>query len=115
VETTPCIDCGASERSLDILRIDIEDDFKHDSKNYALYRAFGVTEEIFCNFCPYEFTSYSPEFYGFDKNKKFAPTDFQFLKQITEPEISKDKFCKSCNRRLAFLLFTKLLREKNYA
>ena len=115
VETTPCIDCGASEQSLEILRIHIDSNYEHDSKDYALYRAFDISEDIFCDICPYEFSTYDPEYFGFDKRKRLGPSDFQFLKPIAKPEITKDKFCSSCGMRLAFLLFTLRLRKQNYA
>ena len=115
VETTPCIDCGASERSINLLNQDIKENYKHDSVQFSLYRAFEEIECVICDLCTLEFTSYNPEHFGFKKGIKMWPSNFQFLKHIEKPVIVKDKYCNNCNERLAFILFTLKLREINNA
>lgn len=113
VDTTPCIDCGHPDRSLDILKQDIDVDFAHDSVSYTLYRAFEKYECVLCDLCTLEFTSYDPMYFGFDKGVTLWPSNFQFLKQVENPEVGKDKFCTGCGHRLAFLLFVLKLRVMN--
>ncbi len=113
VETTPCISCGSSKTSLKILKQDIEENFSHDSINYSIYRAFEKFEVMLCNICTLDFTSVASEFFRFKKEKTINPSDFQFLKIIKNPAIGKDKFCPSCNMRLAYLLFIEKTREIN--
>ena len=115
VETTPCIDCGASENSLNVLRIDQEANFAHDSVEYATYRAFEKLEVKMCSLCTLDFATYHSSYFGFKNNKVFSPDDFQFLKKIENPKIVKDKYCKNCNQRLAFSLFVKNVRDINNA
>ena len=113
VETTPCISCGQSEISLKILKQDINESFSHDSVTYSNYRAFEEIEIILCNLCTFDFSSVNPEFFGLENNKTIFPSNFQFLTEVENPEIGKDKYCSSCNMRLAYLLFVKQIRELN--
>jgi len=115
VETTPCIYCGASERSVEILKQDIKENYKRDSVQICEYRAFEEIECVICDLCILEFTSYNPEHFGFKKDVKMWPSNFQFLKHIEKPQLVKDKYCNNCNERLAFILFTLKLREINNA
>ena len=115
VETTPCMDCGPSERSLEILRQDIKENYAHDSATYSKYRAFEKFECVICDLCTYDFMSYDPTYFGFNKDVKLWPSNFQFLKQIETPKIEKDKYCTNCGKRLAFLLFLKQVRGMNNA
>ena len=113
VETTPCISCGQSETSLKILQQDINEKFSHDSVTYSNYRAFEKIEMILCNLCIFDFTSVAPEFLGLEKAKTICSSYFQFLTNVENPEIRKDKYCLNCNMRLAYLLFVKQARELN--
>ena len=113
VDTTPCIDCGPSDRSLDILKQDIAEGFTHDTVTYTLYRAFEKYECILCDLCTFDFMSYDPTYFGFDKGVTLWPSNFQFLKHVEKPQVGKDKSCSGCGHRLAFLLFVQNLREMN--
>ena len=113
IETTPCISCGDSEENIEILKQDINENFIHDSVVYSNYRAFGELEIIMCSLCTLDFICMNPEFLGLPKDKKIWPSCFQFLNVIEGPKIEKDKFCSSCNMRLAYLLFVKQMRELN--
>ena len=111
VETTPCICCGKDQDKISVLKQGITEQHIHDSFNFATYRAFGKLEVILCDFCPFEFTSFDASFFGFPKEKKMGPENFQFLKIIEKPQIGKDKFCSACYMRSAFITFTLNLRK----
>jgi hypothetical protein len=115
VETTPCAVCGCDKTRVAVLKQDIKEKHIHDSFNFASYRAFEKIEVNLCNICTLEFTSFDPVFFGFSKDKKMWPDNFQLLEFIEKPQIEKDKFCKSCNMRFAFINFTLKLREANSA
>ena len=111
VETTPCMVCGTDEHKKEVLKQDIKENFMHDSIEYHIYRAFDEIECSLCVVCTLDFCSYNPEFFGFEKHEKLGPENFQFLNTIDHPVISKDKFCKNCNMRLAFLKFIAEVRK----
>ncbi len=111
VETTPCISCGASETSLKIFKQDFKDDSTHRKVEYSIYRAFEELEVVLCKLCTFDFSSVDPEFFGLERKRTINPSDFQFLNAIEKPAVEKDKFCSSCNMRLAYLLFIEQVRE----
>ena len=113
VETTPCMVCGTNEHKKEILKQDSKENFIHNSIEYNQYRAFDEIECSLCLICTLDFRSYKPEFFGFEKHVNLGPDDFQFLNSIENPVISKDKFCKNCNMRLAFIKFVEEVRKKN--
>jgi protein-arginine kinase activator protein McsA len=96
-----------------ILKQDINENFSHDSVIYSIYRAFEKYEVNLCGLCTLEFSSYNPEFFGFSKNKIIHPDNVQFLESIEPSTIEKDKYCKNCDMRLAYLLFIQTVRALN--
>ena len=61
-EVTPCIECGALETQVALLKQDIKEGFKHDSVEYEEYRIFDKFEITLCGFCALDIGSYEPEY-----------------------------------------------------
>ena len=61
-EVTPCIECGALENQVALLKQDIKEGFKHDSVEYEEYRIFDKFEITLCGFCALDIGSYEPEY-----------------------------------------------------
>ena len=112
-EVTPCIECGALEDRVQVLKQDIAEGFVHDSITYSEYRIFESIEASFCDFCVLDFGSYDPTYFGLPKGTKIGYEKMQFLKSIEKPSVGKDKYCPSCNRRLAFIRFLLRARDEN--
>lgn len=100
-DTSPCMECGADEFE--------QDHYKdHEYKEYELY--FGQ-RLILCDFCDVDFGSYDPTYFGFPKGKRVGLEDWNFIKDVTDKELRKDKYCPNCNHRLAFLKFLDVCRK----
>ena len=110
-DVAPCADCGHVHEFVDVLRQDIAENFSHDSKEYNLYRAYDEVEVILCTACACGLESFAPDFWGYKGKKRLRFQDLEFLRQINEPVIAKDKFCATCKMRLAFIHFVQSVRE----
>ncbi|MDB4106849.1 hypothetical protein N9595_00055 [Bacteroidia bacterium] len=100
---TPCMDCGGDEFELDHY-------LKHRYTKYETY--FGSLLTL-CNYCETDFGSYKPTYFGFPVYKRLGIQDFNFIRELKDVKLSTDKFCLTCNQRLAFLKFTKHCRTNN--
>ena len=105
VDCAPCHDCGH-------LPAEIE----HFHKGIHKYRIYDIHEGLrlqLCDFCDVDFGSYKSEHLGLVDNKRIGFEDFEFVKELENPNIEKDKYCPECHKRLKFLTFLKDLRDKN--
>ena len=75
---------------------------------YAEYLLFGSTI-VLCDFCRVDFDSYAPSYFGRRAVPRYSQ-QMQFSKDV-EAETVWDKFCPSCERRLAFLRFLAHAKE----
>ena len=116
-EVTPCIECGALEEEVEILKNDLKekDNYHHQplSPEFNLYRVFDKYEITLCNFCAVDSSSKEPQYFGLPKNKKIGYEKLQFLKKIIEPTLGKDKYCSECNQRLSYSNFLISVRNDN--
>lgn len=104
-EVAPCMDCGH-----------LEEEIEHAIKGihtYSEMRVFNDLCLILCNFCQVDFGSYTSETFSLPKGKRISFKDMQFLKEITDHSIRKDKVCPNCLQRLPFLKFISEVREFN--
>lgn len=102
-EVTPCMECGSDDSELDHYK-------EHDYKEYELY--FGQ-RVILCDFCDVDFGSYDPEYFGFPKGTRLGLQDFQFIREISDKELRKEKCCPECGHSLPFLNFVDKCRREN--
>jgi len=103
-EVAPCMECGADPKELDHAR-----NGKH---TYAIYRIFGKFEVALCNFCQVDFSSYDPKYFGLPRKRNLGlGYDFEFVKDLKDVSIRKDKYCPACGLRLGFLRFVQSARE----
>jgi len=101
-EVTPCFDCGADPAELN-----------HLAEGRHKYAAVSVLHSsiVLCDFCQVDFTSYDPEFFG--QGRGFRPgKDVVFVRDVLDPQPTKDKYCPKCGRRLAFLRFLAAVRQR---
>lgn len=107
-ECTTCDDCGGTRSTLtEMQQVDEQKDV------YTIYEVYKGLNLTLCSFCAIDFGSYRPEYFGFENEQRLSITDFNFVKQIENPTIVKDKFCPECNRRLKFLNFVVAIRQSN--
>lgn len=102
-EVTPCMECGSDDFEQDHYK-------EHDYAEYELY--FGQ-RLILCDFCQVDFSSYDPTYFGFSLGTRLGLNDFQFIREITDVELRKDKCCPECGQRLPFLKFVEACRRAN--
>jgi len=76
---------------------------KDGKHKYAELELFGATL-VLCDFCQADFDSYAPSYFRRTGRPRFSK-QMHVLRDVTEPAMSKDKYCPNCNRRLAFLRF----------
>jgi hypothetical protein len=76
---------------------------------YAEFRIFA-TAIILCDFCQVDFGSYAPDYFGRSHRVRYGK-GLTFVRDILDPQPTKDKYCPSCGRRLAFLRFLADVRE----
>jgi hypothetical protein len=107
-DCAPCDDCGWNVPT----EIEHLNEGRHTYTTYEIYRGFRLT---LCDFCYVDFGSYKPEYFGFRNKEALRLFDFNFVKQLEDPEVIKDKFCPSCAARLSFLRFVARIRELNEA
>jgi hypothetical protein len=102
-DCSPCDCCGWDDNEIDHLNAQ-----KHTYKVYDIYKGLHLT---LCNFCEVDFSSYNPEYFGLLKDERLGLHKFNYVKDIKNPQIIKDKFCPNCSERLSFLKFLKQIRE----
>jgi hypothetical protein len=105
-DCAPCDDCGWN------VPIEIEhlNEKIHIYATYEIYQRLRLT---LCNFCAVDFGSHKVEYFGFKNGKRIGFDDFNFVRQIEHPEVSKGKFCPECSARLKFLIFVAEIRRTN--
>lgn len=107
-ECTPCDDCGGTGITL------TERQHLNEQKDvYTVYEVYKELRLTLCHFCSIDFGSYRPEYFGFENKQRLSITDFNFVKQVEDHTMVKDKFCPECNRRLKFLNFVLAIRQIN--
>ncbi len=107
-ECTPCDDCGGTgDTHTDAQQLDDRKDV------YTVYEVYKDLRLTLCNFCSVDFGSYRPEYFGFKSEQRISLTDFNFIKEVEDLTIVKDKFCPECNKRLKFLDFIVAIRQIN--
>ena len=99
-EVAPCYDCGHDPTELQHLA-----EGRH---TYAEMRAFGIAI-VLCDFCRADFSSYDPTYFGRQKGTRLA-REVIFVRDEQNLQPSKDKYCPTCGRRLAFLRFLEKVR-----
>jgi len=80
---------------------------------YAEMRAFGIGI-VLCDFCRVDFSSYNPTYFGRQKGMR-PDRELIFVRDEQNPQPSKDKYCPTCGRRLAFLRFLEKVRDSAMA
>ena len=101
-EVAPCYECGGDPTELE--------DLAARRHTYAEVRALGVAI-VLCDFCQADFSSYSPSYFNQPANARLGLGEFEFIRDVTDLRVGKDKFCPSCRRRLAFLRFVSDVRS----
>lgn len=104
-DCAPCDDCGWDAKEIAHLQQGI-----HVYKTYEVYKGFQLT---LCNFCDVDFGSYHSQFFGFSTNQRIGFQNFVFVRELTDPKVTKDKFCPQCSMRLKFLNFLSAVRKLN--
>src|SRR5436190_23468165 len=84
-DVAPCMECGN-------LREEIEHclEGKH---TYSEMRIFGDLTLVLCNFCQVDFGSSDPEWFGLPKSARLGYDKMQFVRDIRNVSITKDKVC----------------------
>lgn len=112
-EVTPCFDCGSIDDQVTLLRQDVEEGYEHDSIRYNVYRIFNQIEISLCELCAMEFSQYDPHYFGLLSSQELKYGKMQFIKSVREPQVGKDKYCPSCQKRLSFIKFVLEVRNKD--
>jgi hypothetical protein len=102
-EVAPCFECGHREQEIEHALTG-----KH---TYAEMRIFGDLMLVLCNFCMVDFGSYHPEFFGLPPSADIGFHKMQMVKELDKIEITKDKYCPTCEHRIQFLDFLVAARE----
>ncbi len=99
----PCFVCGFAPDELEHLTAGMH--------SYAVYRHLSGLEIQLCEICLADLGSYDPEWFGRPRSKPLESWEFNILHDIHDPQPGHDKWCPSCNHRLAFLRFVEALRR----
>jgi hypothetical protein len=70
---------------------------------YAEMRIFDGLTLVLCNFGQVDFGSFNPEVFGLPKDAHIGYEKMQFLRNVEDVHIGKDKVCPRCKYRLPFL------------
>jgi hypothetical protein len=105
-DVAPCFECGGDPHELEELAA--------GEHTYAELRALGELV-VLCDFCQADFTSYDPAYFNRPRGTKLGLGEFEFIRELQDPRPGKDKFCGSCNHRLAFLRFLVRVRANAQA
>ncbi|WP_321470532.1 hypothetical protein [uncultured Paludibaculum sp.] len=104
-DVAPCWDCGADPIELVHLA-----EGRH---KYAEFLVFD-TAIILCDFCRVDFGSYTPGYFG-QSHRVHPGKGMTFVRDVLNAQASKDKYCRNCQRRLAFLRFLASVSEGGVA
>src|SRR5690242_2186784 len=96
------MDCGAFPHEIEHAL-----EGKH---TYAEWRIFGQLSLVLCNVCRLDFASYDPTFFGSPKNAHGSLEKMDLIRSMDKIRIGKDKYCRQCGKRLAFLTFVRQAR-----
>lgn len=102
-DVAPCAECGHNP-----------DEIEHalaGMHTYAEMRIFGDLSVVLCNYCQLDFGSFDSIFFGVPDGKRIGYEHMQHVRDITDIQIGKDKYCPDCYYRLAFLDFVARARE----
>jgi hypothetical protein len=99
-DVAPCYDCGHDLTELGRLA-----EGRH---TYAEMRVFGV-KIVLCDFCQVDFSSYDPTYFAREKGVR-PEQQIVLVHDVLDPQPSKDKYCTTCGRRLAFVRFPEKVR-----
>ena len=102
-DVAPCMECGNRVKEVEHAR-----EGKH---TYAEVQIFGDLTLVLCEFCQVDFGSFNPEVFGLPRGTRIGYDKMQFLRDVTEVRIAKDKVCPQCEYRLPFLRFVQRARE----
>jgi hypothetical protein len=102
-DVAPCMGCG-----------NLPEEIEHalsGRHTYAEMRIFGDLTLLLCDFCQVVFGSFNPEVFGLPEDARIGYEKMQFLRDVEEVHVGKDKVCPSCKSRLPFLKFVQRARE----
>jgi hypothetical protein len=100
-EVAPCYECGHDPNELDHLA--------GGRHTFCEMRAFGV-DIVLCDFCRVDFSSYDPTCFSRVRGTR-PERELVFVRDVLNPQQTRDKFCPGCGKRLAFLRFLARVRE----
>lgn len=103
IDVAPCWECGH-----------LTEEIEHalaGQHTYAEMQIFGDLTAVLCNFCQVDFGSFHPEYFGLPRDARIGYEKMQFVRDLTDVFIGKDKYCPQCNLRLAFLKFVVAARQ----
>jgi hypothetical protein len=102
-DVAPCMECG-----------NLPEEIEHalaGKHTYAEMRIFDDLALVLCDFCQVDFGSFNPEIFGLPRDARIGYDKMQFLRDVEEIRIGKDKVCPSCKYQLPFLKFVQQARE----
>lgn len=104
-DVAPCWDCGADPAEL-----------SHLAEGRHKYAEFLIFDSpiVLCDFCQVDFGSYAAEYFGQSYRVRLGK-GLTFVRDVADPQPSKDKYCANCGKRLAFLRFLACVRERGAA
>lgn len=97
----PCWECGADPCELEHLA-----EGRH---TYAECLVFD-SPIILCDFCMVDFGSFTPAYFG-RTHRVYYGKGVTLIRDVPNPQTSKDKYCEQCGQRLAYLRFLVKVRE----
>ena len=95
---TPYMECGGDEMELD----------HYQKHQYREYKLSFEQRLVLCDFCDVDFGSFDPTYFGFPTGQKVGLEHFNFVRDVRDNSLRKDKYCPSCQYRLSFLKFMSL-------
>jgi hypothetical protein len=102
-DVAPCMDCGHRPEEIEHTLAG-----RH---TYTEIRIFDGLSLVLCDFCQVDFGSYYPTYFGAPAGIRIGYQKMQFVRDVEDQFIRKDKCCPECERRLPFLKFLKKARE----
>ena len=97
----PCWDCGADPAEPGHLAAG-----RHKYAEFLIFDAAIIR----CDFCQVDFGSYAPDYFRRTHRVRYEK-GMTFVRDVLDPHPTKDKYCPSCGRRLAFLRFLADVRD----
>ena len=105
-EVAPCMECGNLPEEIEHARAG-----KH---SYSEMSIFGDLTLVLCDFCQVDFGSFKPEMFGLPSDSRIEYGKMQFVRDVTDVQIGKDKVCPRCAYRLPFLRFVQRARDRHH-